>query len=63
MKITLWGERAAAFSIDGVYNRAEGKPIVVLFVGGLMKFYQRMLSCSLFSLTCATCLFYSIVSR
>jgi hypothetical protein len=40
MKITLWGHRAAAFSIDDVYSRDEAKPIVVLFVGGLMKSYQ-----------------------
>lgn len=40
MKITLWGHRAAAFSTDGVYNCDEATPIVVLFVGGLMKSYQ-----------------------
>ncbi|XP_066385069.1 uncharacterized protein [Miscanthus floridulus] len=40
MKITLWGHRAAAFTTNGVYNRNEAKPIIVLFVGGLMKFYQ-----------------------
>jgi hypothetical protein len=40
MKITLWGHRAAAFSIDDVYSRDEAKPIVVLFVGGIMKSYQ-----------------------
>jgi len=40
IKITLWGHRAAAFNTDGVYNRTEAKPIIVLFVGGLMKSYQ-----------------------
>ncbi|XP_066316197.1 uncharacterized protein [Miscanthus floridulus] len=40
MKVTLWGEGAAAFNTDAVNNGAEDKPIVVLFVGGLMKSYQ-----------------------
>lgn len=40
IKITLWGQRAAAFSTDGIYDRALAKPITVLFVGGLMKSYQ-----------------------
>jgi hypothetical protein len=43
MKVTLWGQRAAAFNTDGVYNSAEAKPILVLFVGGLMKSYQGIL--------------------
>jgi hypothetical protein len=43
MKITLWGHRAAAFSTDGVYNCDEATPIVVLFVGGLMKSYQSII--------------------
>jgi hypothetical protein len=33
MKVTLWGQRAAAFTTDGVYD---------LFVGGLVKSYQGM---------------------
>lgn len=44
MKITLWGQRATAFTTDGVYSSSEAKPIVVLFVGGLMKSYQGMCS-------------------
>lgn len=40
VKITLWGQRAAAFNIDAVYDRAEARLIVVLFVGGLMKSFQ-----------------------
>jgi hypothetical protein len=42
MKVTLWGQRAAAFTTDGVYDSTQAKPIVVLFVGGLMKSYQSM---------------------
>ncbi|XP_066394885.1 uncharacterized protein [Miscanthus floridulus] len=40
MKVTLWGQRAAAFNTDAVNGGAEDKPIVVLFVGGLVKSYQ-----------------------
>lgn len=43
MKITLWGHRVASFSINDVYNHDEAKPIVVLFVGGLMKSYQGII--------------------
>lgn len=39
MKVTLWGQRAAAFTTDGVYDSVQAKPIVVLFVGGLVKSY------------------------
>ncbi|XP_062181912.1 uncharacterized protein LOC133886197 isoform X1 [Phragmites australis] len=37
IKLTLWGQRAAEFTIDEVYNEEQGKPIVVLIVGNLMK--------------------------
>ncbi|XP_066316178.1 uncharacterized protein [Miscanthus floridulus] len=40
IKITLWGQRATAFSTEGVYDSNEAKPIVVLFVGGLVKSFQ-----------------------
>lgn len=40
IKITLWGQRATAFTTAGVYNASDAKPIVVLFVGGLMKSFQ-----------------------
>lgn len=40
MKITLWGERATAFTTEGVYSSSEAKPIVVLVVGGLMKSFR-----------------------
>jgi len=40
MKVTLWGQRAAAFNTDVVNVGAEDKPIVVMFVGGLVKSYQ-----------------------
>ncbi|XP_062201309.1 replication factor A protein 1-like isoform X2 [Phragmites australis] len=37
VKLTLWGQRAAEFTIDEIYNEEEGKPIVLLVVGNLMK--------------------------
>ncbi|XP_062182255.1 uncharacterized protein LOC133886584 isoform X3 [Phragmites australis] len=37
VKLTLWGQRAAEFTIDEVYNEEESKPIVMLVVGNLMK--------------------------
>ncbi|CAD6257799.1 unnamed protein product [Miscanthus lutarioriparius] len=40
IKITLWGQRATTFSTEGVYDSNEAKPIVVLFVGGLVKSFQ-----------------------
>lgn len=40
MKVTLWGQRAAAFTTDGVYDSVQAKPIIVLFVGGLVKSYR-----------------------
>jgi hypothetical protein len=42
MKVTLWGQRAAAFTTDGVYDSVQSKPVIVLFVGGLVKSYQGM---------------------
>ncbi|KAG0516851.1 hypothetical protein BDA96_09G037800 [Sorghum bicolor] len=55
IKITLWGERAAAFTTDGVYDASVAKPITVLFVGGLMKSYLGTL-CLIFSLP-ISCIF------
>lgn len=40
--MTLWGERASAFSVDHVFSSDSGKPVVVLLVGGLIKRYQGM---------------------
>ncbi|KAJ1256523.1 hypothetical protein BS78_K009400 [Paspalum vaginatum] len=40
MKVTLWGNRASAFTLDGVYDPNEAKPIIVLLVGTLAKNYQ-----------------------
>jgi len=57
MKVSLWGEGAAAFNTDAVNNGAEDKPIVVLFVGGLMKSYQGTCSSSLFLYTSCVLLF------
>ncbi|KAJ1262209.1 hypothetical protein BS78_09G089300 [Paspalum vaginatum] len=40
IKVTLWGQRASAFTLDNVYDPDEAKPIVVLLVGTLVKTYQ-----------------------
>uniref|UniRef100_A0A0A9I1Q7 Replication protein A OB domain-containing protein n=1 Tax=Arundo donax TaxID=35708 RepID=A0A0A9I1Q7_ARUDO len=40
LKITLWGQRATQFNVDNIYDPSECKPIVALFVGGLIKSYQ-----------------------
>ncbi|XP_062227444.1 uncharacterized protein LOC133925583 [Phragmites australis] len=39
IRLTLWGRRAAEFSIDSIYNEEQAKPVVVLIVGSLMKTY------------------------
>jgi hypothetical protein len=49
--VSLWGERASAFVIDQAPALVEGRPIVVLFVGGLMKKYQGTAH-SLFFICC-----------
>uniref|UniRef100_A0A0A9FAA0 Replication protein A OB domain-containing protein n=1 Tax=Arundo donax TaxID=35708 RepID=A0A0A9FAA0_ARUDO len=41
LRVTLWGQRAVQFNIDEIYNEAEAKPIVILFLGGLIKNYQN----------------------
>jgi hypothetical protein len=48
IKVSLWGEHASAFAVDQALAGTEGKPIVMLFVGGLMKRYQGIacLPCS-----------------
>ncbi|KAL6633538.1 hypothetical protein ACP70R_026209 [Stipagrostis hirtigluma subsp. patula] len=40
MKVTLWGHRAAEFNIDAIRARDDQSPLVVLFVGALMKAFQ-----------------------
>lgn len=37
--MSFWGERASAFVVDQALTPAEGKPLVLLLVGGLMKKY------------------------
>lgn len=37
LRLTLWGQRAAEFNIDNIYDANNPKPIVALFVGCLMK--------------------------
>lgn len=37
--MTLWGQRAIQFSARKVYDMNEAKPVVVLFLGCLMKHY------------------------
>ncbi|CAL5036671.1 unnamed protein product [Urochloa decumbens] len=40
MPLTLWGQRAVQFNINGVYNNDDPRPVIVLFVGCLMKTFQ-----------------------
>lgn len=40
IKATLWGDRAAEFTVHKVYDAAEKKPVVILLVGTLPKTYQ-----------------------
>jgi hypothetical protein len=44
LRITLWGQRAKDFSIGGVGNEEDSKPIGVLFVGCLAKYFQGLLN-------------------
>lgn len=44
VKVTLWGECASAFNVEQMFDPSEGKPVVVLFVGTLMKKFQSMSS-------------------
>ncbi|CAL4928117.1 unnamed protein product [Urochloa decumbens] len=39
-QLTLWGQRATQFNVDGVYNNEEAKAVVGLFVGCLVKSYR-----------------------
>ncbi|CAL5061540.1 unnamed protein product [Urochloa decumbens] len=39
-QVTLWGQRATQFNVDGVYNNEEAKAVVGLFVGCLVKSYR-----------------------
>ncbi|CAN6208301.1 unnamed protein product [Urochloa humidicola] len=39
-QLTLWGQRATQFNVDGVYNNEEPKAVVGLFVGCLVKSYR-----------------------
>ncbi|CAL4928398.1 unnamed protein product [Urochloa decumbens] len=39
-QLTLWGQRATQFNVDGVYNNEEAKAVVSLFVGCLVKSYR-----------------------
>lgn len=45
VKVSLWGERASAFNADQAVAQPEGKPVVVLLVGGLMKKHQGTPRC------------------
>lgn len=40
VKVTLWGQRATEFTIDDIYDANNPKPVVVLFVGCLMKTFM-----------------------
>ncbi|KAL6908027.1 hypothetical protein ACP4OV_002197 [Aristida adscensionis] len=41
VKVTLWGHRAVEFDIDSVPGRQATDPLVVLFVGALMKSFAE----------------------
>ncbi|XP_062190822.1 uncharacterized protein LOC133894069 isoform X3 [Phragmites australis] len=40
IRLTLWGQRAAEFTIDAIYNEEQPEPIIILVVGTLMKSYS-----------------------
>lgn len=40
MKITLWADQAIMFNLHDVYDANTNKPILVLFVGCLPKFFK-----------------------
>ncbi|KAE8812410.1 hypothetical protein D1007_10530 [Hordeum vulgare] len=48
MDVALWGDHATAFQADDLYDRGQRKPIIMLFLGTLMKSYlgRPTISCS-----------------
>ncbi|CAO2189268.1 unnamed protein product [Urochloa humidicola] len=38
--LTIWGQRAMQFNVNGVYNNDDPRPIITLFVGCLMKSFE-----------------------
>lgn len=42
VKLTLWGTRASEFDGDQIYENGQSQPMIVLFVGLLMKKYGHM---------------------
>jgi hypothetical protein len=38
--VTLWGEKAKLFSLDNIYDEANNEPILILFVGCLVKDFK-----------------------
>jgi len=40
LKVALWGQKARQFNINTINSETESAPIVILFVGCLMKIYQ-----------------------
>lgn len=40
LKVTLWGEKAKLFSLDNIYDEANNEPILILFVGCLVKDFK-----------------------
>lgn len=43
LKVTLWGQRGKAFSVENLYDEADPRAIVTLFVGCVPKEYQSKL--------------------
>ncbi|CAD6257091.1 unnamed protein product [Miscanthus lutarioriparius] len=42
LKVTLWGQRGKAFSVENLYDEADPRAIVTLFVGCVPKEYQKV---------------------
>ena len=42
MDVALWGSHAISFQADDLDNLAQKEPIIILFVGTLMKSYLGM---------------------
>jgi hypothetical protein len=42
MDVALWGSHAISFQADDLYNLGQEEPIILLFVGTLIKSYLGM---------------------
>lgn len=42
LPVTLWGDKAAIFDADTIYNAGQTQPQVIVFVGTLVKDYPGL---------------------